>query len=99
MTYRIRFRPDAEQHLLTAAQFYQSKAQDLGSRFLAAVEKSTQVLAANPKLYPLCYQEYRRALLTGFPYSMYDQVSGNTVWVYGLFHQRQSPDNIRDSLT
>jgi len=46
----VGFHPLANQELTEAGQFYEGRAEGLGSRFLDAVERAVQLLEAHPEL-------------------------------------------------
>ncbi len=96
MRHKVLFRPSAERHLLDTARFYEQKAEGLGLKFFAAVDKITEFLVSSPKIYPIAWDGLRRAIVTGFPFTLYYQIDGKEVWVIAILHQRLNPEKVRD---
>jgi toxin ParE1/3/4 len=46
-----------------------------------------------PELYPFILRDARRALLRGFPYSVFFRVKGEEVRVIGVIHQHRCPQH------
>lgn len=47
----IRFHPEADAEMMSAAKFYETQQKDLGKRFLASVQDALNRIQVNPLLY------------------------------------------------
>ena len=61
-------RPEAEQDLATARDWYDQQRAGLGDEFLDAMALALRVLARDPELPRLYYRNFRRVMLRRFPY-------------------------------
>lgn len=86
MTRRLRFLPDVEQDLFGAHGWYEEQSHGLGSDFLRVFYAKVAEVGRNPALYAKMHGEFRRCLLSRFPYAMYYRVEDDAVIVVGVFH-------------
>ncbi len=84
------FRPEAEDDVLEARYFYESRQSGLGREFSLALESLLTRIAENPFVFPTVYSETKRAVFSKFPYAPYFRVSGSVVVVLAI-HGRQHP--------
>ena len=91
MNYEIRFRPEAEYDIEDASVWYESQRHSLGQLFLDEVEKSLDVIAENPLLYPIIYRNTRRAVIHKFPFAIFYRIEEEEVIVFGVIHGSRSP--------
>jgi plasmid stabilization system protein ParE len=90
-TYQVVLRSDAGEDISEAFQYYEDKAEGLGSEFLSAVEACIASLDQFPTRNALLYKQVRRALLRRFPYGVFYVVEGDTVTVIACVHSSRSP--------
>lgn len=91
MTLRIRFRPDAEQDLTEAVDWYEQRGRGLGAAFLRSVEAALAFVQRYPKQNPVVLRAARRAVLRRFPYSLIYIESENEILILACFHGRRDP--------
>ena len=84
-------RPEAEADVVTARAWYERQREGLGAAFLLCVEEVLDHIARTPELYPVVYQEVRRAFTRRFPYAVYYRLTANDVVVLGILHTRRDP--------
>ena len=84
-------RPEAEADLVTARAWYERQRSGLGAAFLLCIEEVLDRIDRTPELYPVVYQEVRRAFTRRFPYAVYYRVADNDVVVLGILHTRRDP--------
>ena len=48
-------------------------------------------MSANPRQFPVVFRNVRRALVRGFPYSLFFVVEDGTLQVIALFHASRDP--------
>jgi len=88
---RLVVRPEAEQELLEAQAWYESKAQGLGFEFARAADAAVSSALRNPFGYARIEAEFRRVLLRKFPYSLIYLPSDEELLVVSFFHQYREP--------
>jgi len=90
VTHAVVFRPQAEDEVLEAKQWYESRSAGLGERFAAAVDLLVDRVAENPFAFMQVHGETRRAVLTRFPYALYYRIDAERIVVLAV-HGRQDP--------
>jgi plasmid stabilization system protein ParE len=90
VTHAVVFRPQAEDEVLEAKQWYESRATGLGDSFATAVEVLVDRIAENPLAFMQVHGETRRAVLTRYPYAIYFRIDGERIVVLAV-HGRQDP--------
>lgn len=90
--------PEAEQDLTEAHDWYEMRRSGLGEDFLSCVDSCFQAIRRNPYLHAVVHEEYRRALIRRFPYSVFYEYNKDSVIVYCVFHNARSPQKWRQRL-
>ncbi|MCB9731992.1 MAG: type II toxin-antitoxin system RelE/ParE family toxin [Deltaproteobacteria bacterium] len=85
----IRFRPDAVADLQAAFAWYEGREAGVGEQLIAAVDGVVARIDRNPRAFPKTYGEFRRAVVTRFPYCVYFVVEHSACVVVGVLHGRQ----------
>ena len=88
MVRQVVFRPQAEDEILEARQWYESRQTGLGRAFGQAADEIVSRIAANPLAFPRVGNEIRRAVLSRFPYAIYFRDVENTIVVLAVHGQR-----------
>ncbi|MGZ3424375.1 MAG: type II toxin-antitoxin system RelE/ParE family toxin [Polyangiales bacterium] len=91
MRLPIRFRPEAEEDLRLAIEWYEEQRAGLGGELLDDVGETMERIARLPESYRLVDGEFRRALLRQFPYAIYFRVR-SSIEVFAIFHARRRRD-------
>lgn len=91
MTYQIIVRPQAEQDLEGAQQWYDDQRPGLGSEFRDTVDQLLARLRETPLIYPVVHRRVHRAVLRRFPYLVYFTVSASSVLVLACLHGSRNP--------
>ena len=92
----IRFHPDADAEMVDAAVWYESRQEDLGKRFLTAVQDTVNKIEINPELYPLVEGDVRRCLNRTFPFGVLFRVKTDAIEVMAVMHLHRDPDYWRN---
>ena len=90
MTRQVVFRPQAEDEVLAARQWYELRRAGLGQEFAQAVDVLVGRIVENPLAFPCVRDEIRRAVLSRFPYAIYFRLTDDTIIVLAV-HGRQDP--------
>jgi plasmid stabilization system protein ParE len=84
-------RPEAEQELLEAQAWYESKALGLGFEFARAADAAVASALRNPLGHLRIEEEFRRVLFRKFPYTPIYLLSSDELLVVSFFHQHREP--------
>lgn len=87
----VRFHPEAEDELLSAAKFYETQQKDLGKRFLASVQDALNRIQVNPLLYSEIQDDVRRCLTTTFPFGVIFRIMQEQYAIIAVMHLRREP--------
>jgi len=90
LNHTVVFRPEAEDEVVDAWRWYESRSAGLGDRFANAVDGLVDRLAENPLAFMQVHGEIRRAVLTRFPYAIYFRIDAAQIVVLAV-HGRQDP--------
>jgi plasmid stabilization system protein ParE len=87
----IVLRPEAEQELLDAQAWYESKALGLGFEFARAADVAVASALRNPFGHLRSEEEFRRVLFRKFPYTLIYLPNQDELLVVSFFHQHREP--------
>ena len=88
---RVLLRPEAEQELLQAQAWYESKALGLGFEFARAADAAVASALRNPFGHLRIEENFRRVLFRKFPYTLIYLSNQNELLVVSFFHQHREP--------
>lgn len=91
MKYEIIIRPEAEQDLLEAFEWYESRRKGLGHDFLLQVEAGFKLIARNPNVSSEIYYNVRRYLVKRFPYKIFFLMKESQILILAVIHSRRNP--------
>lgn len=91
MVYKLILKPEAENDLGEAIEYYQSKRKGLGLKFLKCVQKFFDRITKNPLHYPLKSNQFREAYIQKFPYVIIYELIDNEIVVFAVFNTHQNP--------
>ena len=98
MTHRLIINPEAEDDLAEIRAWYQTREIGLGDRFIVAVDRVFVRIADGPNRYPPYFEEVHRALVQGFPYSVYYTANNAEVTILAVIRQTRDPKLISKKL-
>src|SRR6476620_4514261 len=75
MSRPLRMLPSARFEMLDASDFYDSKSEGLGDRFLSDVDRSFRLIQEAPRRWPQPIRGFHRARLHDFPYGVLQKLS------------------------
>ena len=96
MSRRVYLRPEAEEEIGQAAEWYDERGLGLGSAFLDEVSRTIDDLLSAPERYPIVDASIRKAVLRRFPYLILYRVKDEEVVVISCFHTRRDPREWRE---
>ena len=87
----IRFHPEAEAEMISAAVFYETKQKDLGKRFLTSVQNALNKIQVNPLLYQEIEEGVRRCITTTFPFGVVFRIMPDQYVIIAVMHLHRDP--------
>jgi len=87
----VALRPEAEQELLEAQAWYESKALGIGFEFARAADAAVASALRNPFGHLRIEEEFPRVLFRKFPYTLIYLPSPDELLVVSFFHQHREP--------
>jgi plasmid stabilization system protein ParE len=91
MANRVRLRPEAEQDLRDACDWYETRRPGPGGRLYTAVESKIEAIGQNPRLYSIVLKTYRRTILSRFPYAIVYESRSDGVTILAVYHTARDP--------
>ena len=93
MTRGLRVRPEAEEELLAAAEWYESRKLGLGAELVAAVDEALERIVENPFASPIWRAgiPHRFHPVRRFPYIVFFLVDQTVVEVVAIAHGKRWP--------
>lgn len=82
------FRPEAEDEVLEAREWYETRRSGLGTEFAQAIDETISRIVEHPLSYQRAHKDTRRAVLSRFPYVLYYRLAGEDIVVLAV-HGRQ----------
>ncbi len=98
MSVKLIVAPEVEQDISTAYTLYEQRRRGLGEEFLSCVDACIQGICRIPEMYATIYENYRRALVRRFPYSVFYEFENDTVTIYCVLHNSRDPQKWRERL-
>jgi hypothetical protein len=87
----IRFHPEADAEMMSAAKFYETQQKDLGKRFLASVQDALNRIQVNPLIYQEIEAGVRRCLTMTFPFGVVFRIMPNQYVIIAVMHLHREP--------
>jgi len=91
MMGEIIIRPEAENEIEDAYDWYENRVPGLGADLLLAIDAILHGISRNPNQYPIIYRNIHRALTRRFPYEILYIVEKTQIVVLAVFHARRNP--------
>jgi toxin ParE1/3/4 len=88
---KLIFLAAAESEVAFAAQFYNRQQENLGKRFVCAVEEAAARVKVDPLLYPVADGNVRRCLVRTFPFCILFRVGKSRVIIVAVMHLHRKP--------
>jgi toxin ParE1/3/4 len=88
---KIVFDPEAKKEIKEAAEYYENCQEGLGEKFLGAIERSVENISANPLMYRKLRGNFRRCLVSKFPYGLIYTIAEDEIYVAAAMHLKRNP--------
>ncbi len=91
MVYDLIVKPDAENDLKEALNWYQRQNTNLSEKLLFNIDKGLEKIQRNPEHFQRKYKEIRIIFIKVFPYGIFYTIEENTIFVHAILHTKQNP--------
>src|SRR5437879_340678 len=91
MSQPVILRPEAQNDVSEARNWYEQQREGLGEEFVAVLDDLLARLAATPEMHQIVLRDVRRAKLRRFPYVVYYRILSAHVEVLAVLHGRRDP--------
>jgi|ERR1035437_2288108 plasmid stabilization system protein ParE len=91
MNYILIVQEDVSEDLYEAALYYETQQKDLGRKFIADWENTTELLIRNPLGFQKTQKTYRHIALKKFPYLIIYEVHKDEIFVSRFINARREP--------
>jgi plasmid stabilization system protein ParE len=88
----VRFSSAAIKEVREAAAFYESEVEGLGRAFLGKLREAILEIREYPSASRIIRGDFRRCLLSRFPYGIVYQTHDNRIFVVAVMHLKRKPD-------
>lgn len=88
----IVFNFEAEEEMMASANYYASKAEGLGIKFLDEIDTALKQISLNPYGWPIITGQVRRYLLHRFPFGLLYQVYADQIYILAVMHLHREPN-------
>jgi hypothetical protein len=92
----IIFHPDVALEVKASYRWYQGQAEGLGDDFLYELESACQAIAALLETWPKFKINYRRFLLSKFPFAIIYRMKKGVIFVVAVMHNSRKPGYWRE---
>ena len=87
----IVLRPEAEQDIAEARDWYEERSAALGQDFVSAVDATVAGIAERPLAFPEVHGATRRAVIRRFPYGVYYRIADREIVILAVMHGHRHP--------
>jgi toxin ParE1/3/4 len=91
MSKQLLVRPEAEEDINQAYQWYEAQRKGLGDDFLLCVEGGIARITRNPQRYRKIHGDIRRILIDRFPFGIFFIEDEQHISVIAMLHVRRNP--------
>jgi toxin ParE1/3/4 len=85
------FHPDVALEIKSAYEWYERQARGLGEDYLSELESAYEAIIELPDTWPRFHKEFRRFLLSKFPFSIIYCSNRNSIYVVAVMHNHRRP--------
>ena len=91
MKHQVIVREEAAEEILTSFIWYEKRKDGLGEKFLVELDEVYNSILSNPLTFPVFHKNFRRALMSKFPFAIFFRVKEERVLIYSVFHTHRNP--------
>lgn len=90
MGYELIVRPEAENDIKDAFEWYEQRQQGLGYNFILQIDEGIALIQQNPYLHPDEYRGVRKYIIKRFPYKMLYLIDAELIILLAVLHHKRS---------
>ena len=79
-----------------SANYYEEEVEGLGKAFFGKVQDAVKEIKSNPSMYRIIQGDYRRHLLTRFPFAVIYRIENQKIYVLAVMHLKRIPSYWKD---
>lgn len=98
MSLGLIIRRRAEQDMMEAGLWYESRKPGTALYFLRCVDAAIARLTRHPEVGPVQFGPFRRLLVARFPFGVFYSIESSNVIVHAVLHLWRDPEKIRELL-
>lgn len=91
MKLRVILRPVAEAEFDDAFDWYEALRKGMGRRYATAVRRVLSGIASQPRRHGILLSDVRKAIVKGFPYTIFYRHLPDHIDVLAVFHTSRDP--------
>ena len=88
---QYRYLLPADEEMTEAAIFYEGRAKGLGMEFLDDLQRAIDQILDNPESGQIILENFRRSILSRFPFSLIYTIETESILIIAVAHQRRRP--------
>jgi plasmid stabilization system protein ParE len=88
---KVIFRPEAEDELIEAIDWYEARSPGLGAELLRCVDACVERIIRQPESYPIVHRGTRMGIVRRFPYLVLYRISDEVISIIAVFHTKRDP--------
>ena len=85
--------------LFKAFSFYDEQSSGLGEEVVRCVDAKLEFIARHPNDCPKMYKDFRRGLISRFPFGIYYKIDSKRIVIFAVLDLRQDPERTQSRLT
>ena len=75
-----------------SANYYEEEVEGLGKAFLSKVQDAVEEAKSEPLMYRIIQGDYRRHLLTRFPFAIIYRIENQKIYILAVMHLKRNPN-------
>jgi hypothetical protein len=75
-----------------SANYYEEEVEGLGKAFLNKVQDAVEEVKSEPLMYRIIQGDYRRHLLTRFPFAIIYRIENQKIYILAVMHLKRNPN-------
>ena len=91
-TYKLIIKVDAKSEIIDAYNWYESKQDELGERFINTLDDYFLRIKTNPENFPKILDNMQQVTIKEFPYIIIFEIEKNDAIVFAVFNTNQNPE-------
>jgi plasmid stabilization system protein ParE len=87
----VKFVTEAIYEFHESVDWYESKTNGLGLRFIDEIDSTIERIKLNPEFYPTVVEDIRKIQINKFPFSVFYKIEEDLLVILRLFHNKRKP--------